>query len=109
VYRRVKEFRADLQNLHTKFESLKRQHAESLAAQSRNELFGRRGFHSATPENPYDSSRIRTNSGLTREQGLLQEGTFLKRAEGQLDEFIGRGIALLDNLGEQRTFLKVFL
>jgi len=107
VYRRVKEFRTDLQNLHGKFDSLKQQHSESLASQSRNELFGRRGFHSATPENPYDSSRIRTNTGLTREEGLLQEGTFLKRTEQQLDEFIGRGIAVLDNLVEQRSFLKV--
>jgi len=107
-YRRVKEFRADLQTLHGKFDSLKRQHSESLASQSRNELFGRRGFQSATPENPYDSSRIRTNTGLTREEGLLQEDTFLKRTEQQLDEFIGRGIAVLDNLVEQRSFLKVF-
>jgi hypothetical protein len=75
---------------------------------NRNELFGRRGFQSATPENPYDAtSRIRTNAGLTREEGMLREGDFLKRTEGQLDEFIGRGMAVLDNLVEQRGFLKV--
>jgi len=75
---------------------------------NRNELFGRRGFQSATPENPYDTTgRIRTNAGLTREEGMLREGDFLKRTEGQLDEFIGRGMAVLDNLVEQRGFLKV--
>ena len=74
---------------------------------NRNELFGRRGFQSATPENPYDTaSRIRTNAGLTREEGMLREGDFLRRTEGQLDEFIGRGMAVLDNLVEQRGFLK---
>jgi Snare region anchored in the vesicle membrane C-terminus len=62
---------------------------------------------SATPENPYDSSRIRTNAGLTREEGMLHEGDRLRRTEGQLDDFIGRGMAVLDNLVEQRGFLKV--
>lgn len=106
--RRVKDFRADLLNLRTKFDSLKRLHSEAALSNNRNELFGRRGFQSATPENPYDTSRIRTNSGLTREEGMLREGDFLKRTEGQLDEFIGRGMAVLDNLVEQRGFLKVF-
>jgi hypothetical protein len=63
---------------------------------------------SATPENPYDTtSRIRTNGGLTREEGMFREGDRLRRTEGQLDEFIGRGMAVLDNLVEQRGFLKV--
>ena len=103
----MKDFRADLLQLRTKFDSLKRLQSESLLASNRNELFGRRGFQTATPENPYDTSRIRTNTGLTREEGMLREGDFLKRTEGQLDEFIGRGIAVLDNLVEQKGFLKV--
>jgi Golgi SNAP receptor complex protein 2 len=37
---------------------------------------------------------------------MLREGDFLKRTEGQLDEYIGRGMAVLDNLVEQRGFLK---
>jgi golgi SNAP receptor complex member 2 len=105
--RRVKEFRTDLVNLRSKFDSLKRLQQESALSQNRNELFGRRGFHSATPENPYDTSRIRTNGGLTSEESMLQEGSFLKKTEGQLDEFIGRGMAVLDNLVEQKGFLKV--
>jgi golgi SNAP receptor complex member 2 len=106
-YRRVKDFRADLLSLRTKFDSLKRLHSESVLSTNRNELFGRRGFQSATPENPYDAGRIRTNAGLTREEGMLREGDFLRRTEGQLDEFIGRGMSVLDNLVEQRGFLKV--
>lgn len=105
--RRVKDFRADLLDLRTKFDSLKRLHSETLVSSNRNELFGRRGFHSATPENPYDAGRIRTNAGLTREEGMLRESDFLKRTEGQLEEYIGRGMAVLDNLVEQRGFLKV--
>jgi Golgi SNAP receptor complex protein 2 len=95
-------------NLRTKFDTLKRLYSESLVSHDRNELFGRRGYNSATPENPYDTGRIRTNAGLTREQGMLQENDFLKRTDGQLDEYIGRGMAVLDNLVEQRGFLKVF-
>lgn len=38
---------------------------------------------------------------------MLREGDFLKRTGGQLDEYIGRGMAVLDNLVEQRGFLKV--
>ena len=38
---------------------------------------------------------------------MLRENDFLRRTEGQLDEFIGRGMAVLDNLVEQRGFLKV--
>lgn len=105
--RRVKDFRAELLSLRTKFDSLKRLHSESVLTANRAELFGRRGFQSATPENPYDTSRIRTNSGLTREQGMLREHDFLRRTDGQLDDFIGRGMAVLDNLVEQRGFLKV--
>ena len=105
--RRVKDFRADLQSLRAKFDSLKRLHQETNATQNRAELFGRRGFQSATPENPYDVGRIRTNAGLTREEGMLREGDRLRRTETQLEEFIGRGMAVLDNLVEQRGFLKV--
>jgi golgi SNAP receptor complex member 2 len=107
IHRRVKDFRADLLSLRAKFDSLKRLHSDSVLTVNRNELFGRRGFQSATPENPYDASRIRTNSGLTREEGMFRENDFLKRTEGQLDDFIGRGMAVLDNLVEQRGFLKV--
>ena len=105
--RRVKDFRAELLDLRTKFDSLKRTQSETLVSSNRNELFGRRGFQSQTPENPYDTGRIRTNAGLTREEGMLREGDFLKRTEGQLEEYIGRGMAVLDNLVEQRGFLKV--
>jgi golgi SNAP receptor complex member 2 len=103
----VKDFRADLANLHNKFDTLKRLHSESILSHNRNELFGRRGYNSGTPENPYNTGPIKTNAGLTKEMMLEREGTFIKRTEGQLDEFIGRGMAVLDNLVEQRSFLKV--
>ena len=38
---------------------------------------------------------------------MLRENDFLRRTEGQLDDFIGRGMAVLENLTEQRGFLKV--
>ena len=104
--RRVKDFRADLANLRNKFETLKRLHSESVLSHNRNELFGRRGYNSGTPENPYNGP-IKTNAGLTKEMMLERERTFIKRTERQLDEFIGRGMAVLDNLVEQRSFLKV--
>jgi golgi SNAP receptor complex member 2 len=103
----VKDFRADLASLRTKFETLKRKQSETLLSQNRNELFGRRGYNSATPENPYAVGSIKTNGGLTKEMMLQNEGSFIRRTEGQLDEFIGRGMAVLDNLVEQRGFLKV--
>jgi hypothetical protein len=103
---RVKDFRTDILSLRTKYDTLKKRHADSILHQNRNELFGRRPFVSQTPENPY--TQIKTNSGITRQEGLLREDTFLRRTEGQLDEFIGRGMAVLDNLVEQKGFLKVF-
>lgn len=103
----MKDFRADLASLRTKFETLKRKQSEALLSQNRNELFGRRGYNSATPENPYAVGSIKTNGGLTKEMMLQNEGSFIRRTEGQLDEFIGRGMAVLDNLVEQRGFLKV--
>ena len=103
---RVKDFRADILSLRTKYDTLKKLHADSILNQNRTELFGRRPFVSQTPENPY--TQIKTNSGITRQEGLLREDTFLRRTEGQLDEFIGRGMAVLDNLVEQKGFLKVF-
>src|SRR5947207_14416697 len=107
-FRRVKDFRADILQLRTKFDSLKRLHSESVLSSNRNELFGRRGFQSATPENPYDSTgRIRTNAGLTREEGVLGEGDFLRRTVRPLDEFTARRLSRLDNLVELRGFLKV--
>lgn len=105
----MKDFRADLANLRTKFDTLKRKQSEALLSQNRNELFGRRGYNSATPENPYATGPIKTNAGLTKEMMLQNEGNFIRRTEGQLDEFIGRGMAVLDNLVEQRSFLKVCL
>jgi golgi SNAP receptor complex member 2 len=74
---------------------------------NRSELFGRRTFHANTPENPYDTSRSRTTSGITREDGMLRESDILRRTENQIEEYIGRGMAVLDNLVEQRGFLKV--
>jgi hypothetical protein len=99
-------------SLRTKFDNLKKVHSDSVLAQNRSELFGRRPYASSTPENPYSQSenpygQIKTNSGITRQEGLLREDTFLRRTEGQLDEFIGRGMAVLDNLVEQKGFLKV--
>ena len=39
---------------------------------------------------------------------MLREGDRLRRTETHLDEYIHRGMAVLDNLVEQRGFLKVF-
>src|SRR5579859_1312644 len=79
---RVKDFRSDLTSLRTKFDHLKKLHSDSILTQNRAELFGRRPYVSSTPENPYSLSenpygQIKTNSGITRQEGLLREDTFL--------------------------------
>jgi hypothetical protein len=81
-----------------------------VLSSNRNELLGRRTFQSATPENPYDFNRSQLNTNMMREQaGMLNEHQFLRRTEGKLDDFIGHGVAVLDNLIGQKEFLKVGL
>jgi hypothetical protein len=48
------------------------------------------------------------NAVLTREEGMLWEDDFLRHTEGQLEEYIDRGMVVLDNLVQQCGFLKIF-
>lgn len=93
---------------------------------NRNELFGRRPHHAATPENPYTQSALpptsspfanpsSSRSGLSfgaspgdynRETHALREQSFLGNTSNQLDEFLDRGRAVLADLGQQREVLK---
>jgi Golgi SNAP receptor complex protein 2 len=94
---------------------------------ARSELLGRRGHSSATPENPYAHAAPvpRSNpfapagggaggggSGggalvaASVEEQHFREGDFLSRTDTQLDEFLDRGRAVLQDLTEQRNVLK---
>jgi Golgi SNAP receptor complex protein 2 len=124
---RVKEFRTALAELRTRFEELKSFRVEGVdgggdrdGADARLELMGRRMYLSATPENPYANVQQSSmdvsgshhpfvpSTSLAGMEGanIYRERDFLGRADLQLDEFLDRGRAVLENLTEQRTMLK---
>lgn len=47
------------------------------------------------------------NGGVSREQYALRENKFLGQTESKLDEYIEQGRAVLGNLVDQRSVLKV--
>jgi len=90
---------------------------------ARSELLGRRGHSSATPENPYarappvprsnpfapaggGGSGEGVSVAASVEEQHFREGDFLSRTDTQLDEFLDRGRAVLQDLTEQRNVLK---
>ena len=99
-----------------------------VSVTNRSELFGRRPHHAATPENPYAdhalprssafgnaSSSSNSAGGLSfgagpgsydRETHALREQSFFSQTNTQLDEFLDRGRAVLQDLGQQRDILK---
>ncbi|EPY52815.1 SNARE Bos1 [Schizosaccharomyces cryophilus OY26] len=110
---RVQEFRQKHSQLSEHFEQLKVQVREAAHAKNRRDLFGRRGYANAAPDNPYGENAMTdaevVENGLpniTRQEGLLRENDFLGRAETQIDEYLERGRLLLGDLVEQKTILK---
>ena len=94
---------------------------------NRTELLGRRPHHAVTPENPYSSSNLASNSSFaptprgatslsfgiastpenaSRESHALREQSFFQQSNAQLDEYLERGRAVLGDLGQQREILK---
>ncbi|RAO66719.1 hypothetical protein BHQ10_002731 [Talaromyces amestolkiae] len=125
---REKSFRASLLDYRQQFERLRKEREETVSVTNRSELFGRRPHHAATPENPYAdhalprssafgnaSSSSNSAGGLSfgagpgtydRETHALREQSFFAQTNTQLDEFLDRGRAVLQDLGQQRDILK---
>ncbi|KAI0846737.1 V-snare-domain-containing protein [Daldinia vernicosa] len=128
AYERIRNFRAELSSFRTQLEELKTQREDTLHAQNRTELLGRRPFTTSTPENPYanaptppqssSSPSVPTNrygsgsqlsmgsNDYTRETHALREQNFFASTNTALDEYIARGQAVLGDLGTQREMLK---
>ncbi|KAI1775884.1 V-snare-domain-containing protein [Hypoxylon cercidicola] len=128
AYERIRNFRSELSSFRTQLDEFKEKREESLHAQNRNELLGRRPFTTATPENPYANSTSppqqsspgappnRYGSGggqlsmggndYSREAHALREQNFFASTNNALDEYIARGQAVLGDLGSQREMLK---
>ncbi|EPS36574.1 hypothetical protein H072_9827 [Dactylellina haptotyla CBS 200.50] len=119
---RVKNFRTQYSEFKDQFDKLKNQREEADTLSNRNELSGRRGHSSATPDNPYSYSTPPaaanrpagstafgaplTSSNLTRESHALHEQTFLSRTNDALDEFLARGRAVQEELAMNKLTLK---
>ncbi|XXG95255.1 thiamine pyrophosphokinase [Hypoxylon texense] len=129
AFERIRNFRAELTSFRTQLDELKEKREDTLHAQNRNELLGRRPFTTATPENPYANtaqshqpqpssptapSRYGSSGGqlsmggndYTREAHALREQNFFASTNTALDEYIARGQAVLGDLGSQREMLK---
>lgn len=121
---RIRNFRAELQDYRSQFNSLKLAREDAVHAGNRTELLGRRPYVSSTPENPYANatpsapnryaaSGSANTSGPSfgsadeqREAHALREQNFFANTNNTLDEYIQRGQAVLGNLSEQRSMLK---
>ncbi|KAI1759816.1 V-snare-domain-containing protein [Hypoxylon sp. FL1150] len=125
AHERIRNFRAELTTFRTQLNELKEKRDETLHAQNRNELLGRRPFTTATPENPYANTPPQQSSpgappnrygsggqlsmggnDYTRETHALREQNFFANTNTALDEYIARGQAVLGDLGSQREMLK---
>ncbi|KAI1801783.1 V-snare-domain-containing protein [Daldinia bambusicola] len=134
AYERIRNFRAELSSFRSQLDELKMLREDTLHAQNRSELLGRRPFTTATPENPYantspppqssSSPSVPANrygsgssgggggqlsmgsSDYTREAHALREQNFFASTNTALDEYIARGQAVLGDLGSQREMLK---
>ncbi|ODH34135.1 hypothetical protein ACO22_03180 [Paracoccidioides brasiliensis] len=131
AFERLKNFRTELADYRQLFDRLKKEREDAQSTSNRNELLGRRPHHASTPENPYAQSNLPQSSPFanpnyshhrpspsgslgfngvptdyTRETHTLREHSFLSSTNMQLDEFIGRGRAVLGDLAQQREILK---
>ncbi|TGZ83040.1 putative v-SNARE protein Bos1 [Ascodesmis nigricans] len=123
---RVKNFRKEMAEFRTHFETLKGERAQAEAVHNHAELLGRRGHTlNSTPENPYanvssSSSAAAASSPFQRaphsatlprgnysmEEHVFRERDFLQHTDSQLDEFLDRGRQVLADLTDQREILK---
>ncbi|OLL26126.1 Protein transport protein bos1 [Neolecta irregularis DAH-3] len=103
---KLKDFRKDLTEIRTQLDNIKKQSEDSELNSHRSELFGRRAFSNSTPENPYAHTRTPVRTSTSREDAEFRESDFLGKTDSQLDDFISHGKAVLDNLLEQKAFVK---
>ena len=103
---RIEVFKRDLKELRTTFGELKSKASEFDSQNTRSELLLGRRQPNSSAENPYSNSPSPAPQQLSRQQGALNERDFINRTDSQLDEYIQRGRDVLDNLLEQRGFLK---
>ncbi|KAG5518384.1 hypothetical protein PMAC_003181 [Pneumocystis sp. 'macacae'] len=101
---RVKNFKKQYSELKENFDDLKIKCKEIEYLNQKNELLERRIHINVSPENPYGH----TESKKINQQGNYMESThdFLKITDSKLDEFLGRGQAILNDLIEQRISMK---
>lgn len=125
---RLRNFRSELHDYRSQFDTLKNLRDDAVQTQNRTELLGRRPF-AATPENPYSgaaTSGYGISSGgygharnasasergvggggdATRESHVVREQSFFASTNSALDEYIARGQAVLGDLGNQKETLK---
>ncbi|KAI4864737.1 V-snare-domain-containing protein [Hypoxylon rubiginosum] len=131
AFERIRNFRSELSSFRAQLDEQKEKREDTLHAQNRTELLGRRPFTTATPENPYANTpqppqqqqsssptapnRYGSSGGgqlsmggndYTRESHALREQNFFASTNTALDEYIARGQAVLGDLGSQREMLK---
>ncbi|EMR08833.1 hypothetical protein PNEG_02620 [Pneumocystis murina B123] len=101
---RVKEFKKQYSELKEKFDDLKMKHKQMEHLNQKNELLERR-FHTNTlPENPYE--HVKSDNLNEQRNFNLSTSDFLKNTDSQLDDFLGRGQAILNDLIEQKLYIK---
>ncbi|KAF2147373.1 uncharacterized protein K452DRAFT_314550 [Aplosporella prunicola CBS 121167] len=124
AYERIDAFTRELAEYRERFARLKQERDdERQAVPTHAWLFGRRHHHTDTPENPYaatsaaqyspwwpycsaNSSALDAGSGdYTREERTFRHQSFTASINVQLDEFLGRGSAVLRDLEDQREML----
>lgn len=103
---RVKEFKKQYTELKEKFDDLKMKYKQMEHLNERNELLERRVYTNTLSENPYEN--IKSNSLNEQRNSNLSTSDFLKNTDSQLDEFLGRGQAILNDLIEQKLNMKVY-
>lgn len=115
---RVKNFKADLQEFRSRFESLKADRSQAQASQNTGALLGHRRTHTNhTPDNPYAASISSTGAfqrapgaqvqaSYSAEEHHFREANFLDRTDNQLDELLDRGRNVLGDLVLQKETLK---
>jgi len=115
---RVRKFRDDLSGFRSEVDGLKEQSQSIQHSTNRTELLGNRRPYNATPENPY--ANVGNSQGDQRQQQqqyfgsgddareahALREQNFFANTNSALDDYLARGQAVLNDLGQQREMLK---
>ncbi|KAJ9142430.1 Protein transport protein BOS1 [Pleurostoma richardsiae] len=105
---RIKNFRSELAEFRSQFDSVKSVQEDAIHSQNRGELLGRRPYITSTPENPYanTASSSLDQQQIPREDHALREQRFFQDTHAALDQYIAQGQAVLGDLGMQREVLK---